>query len=423
MQLTYFQNKNKLSLKFIILSIITLFLVFGFLYKNADASIIDNLKKSIAENNKKIEELKKQAAEYDKKLHSTTKQKNTLKNQINILENEIYHLNLNVKKTQGEIVEASLTIDLLNEEIEEKTKSIFNLKKQMAGILQLIYEKDKINLFSVMLSSKNFSQALGQKEYLNNLEREVTANLAEIKKLKISLKDNKTKQELKRASLYDLNNELSDQKKITNNKKLEKNSFLKETKNQESRYQKILSDLNKQRKNVEKEIGNLERKLKDAIDKSKLPKGKGILKWPLDKIRITQGYGMTDFAKKGTYNGNGHNGLDIAGSTGTTVHAASGGEVIGVGNNGRYAYGKWIAIKHDNGLITLYAHMSLQKVKKGQRVSAGQLIGYVGATGYVTGPHLHFTVYAPDSFTLYKSTRVSWLWIPVGAPLNPYDYL
>ncbi len=132
---------------------------------------------------------------------------------------------------------------------------------------------------------------------------------------------------------------------------------------------------------------------------------------------------MTKYAKSGAYGGSIHNGLDLRGAVGTRVYAAADGIILATGDNKRYAYGKWIAIKHKNGLITLYAHLSLQKVKKGDLVKQGDVIGYVGATGYVTGPHLHFTVYAPNSFGLRQSSIISWLKIPYGAPLNPLDYL
>ncbi|MBI3671380.1 peptidoglycan DD-metalloendopeptidase family protein [Candidatus Azambacteria bacterium] len=332
-------------------------------------------------------------------------------------------MNLNIKKTQAEVVDTTLNINLLNEEIGDKNKNISLMQERIGGILQIIYEKGDADILSIMLSAKDFSQVLSEKQYLGNLEKDVSESLDRVKKLRVLLQGNKSEQESKRSELYKLSNKLEDQHDITTEKKKEKDQLLKETKNQESQYQKILADLNSQRQNVEKEIGVLEQKLKDAIIKAKLPKGKGILKWPVENVKITQGYGMTDYAKRGAYNGNEHNGIDLGGPVGTPIYAADAGEVVGVGDDGKYAYGKWIAIRHNNGLITLYGHLSLQKVKKGDRVEALALIAYMGATGYVTGPHLHFTVYAPDTFDLIQSSRISWLWIPIGAPLNPYEYL
>jgi murein DD-endopeptidase MepM/ murein hydrolase activator NlpD len=88
----------------------------------------------------------------------------------------------------------------------------------------------------------------------------------------------------------------------------------------------------------------------------------------------------------------GHYGLDIAADSGTRVLAAGGGSVIFAGwkNNGG-GYQVWIA--HGSGLYTTYNHMSSVSVGRGQRVSRGQQVGRVGATGNVTGPHLHFEVW------------------------------
>ena len=101
--------------------------------------------------------------------------------------------------------------------------------------------------------------------------------------------------------------------------------------------------------------------------------------------------------------GSWHNGIDIAGSIGTPVKAADSGMVTYVGWNGNY--GKMVQIDHGGGkLVTLYAHLSGYNVTLGQQVNKGDIIGYVGNTGYSTGPHLHFEI------------RVD------GSPVNPLKY-
>ncbi len=98
-----------------------------------------------------------------------------------------------------------------------------------------------------------------------------------------------------------------------------------------------------------------------------------------------------------------HAGIDIVAPNGTLVKAADGGEVIQAGYD--HAYGNSIVIYHGGGFATWYAHLSSIRVAVGQIVARGQVIGLVGATGWATGPHLHFEV------------RIN------GAAQNPLQYL
>ncbi len=86
-----------------------------------------------------------------------------------------------------------------------------------------------------------------------------------------------------------------------------------------------------------------------------------------------------------------HNGLDIAAKPGAPVHAAANGAVIGVGDF--FFNGKSVFVDHGQGLISVYQHLNKIRVKPGQSLKQGDLIGAVGATGRVTGPHLHWMVY------------------------------
>lgn len=87
---------------------------------------------------------------------------------------------------------------------------------------------------------------------------------------------------------------------------------------------------------------------------------------------------------------NPHSGLDIAAPKGTPVQAPLAGQVIDTGDY--FFNGNSIFIEHGQGLVTMYSHLDSIKVKKGQRVSQGDIIGTVGMTGRVTGPHLHWSV-------------------------------
>lgn len=115
----------------------------------------------------------------------------------------------------------------------------------------------------------------------------------------------------------------------------------------------------------------------------------GTFVWPAPASKvITSEYGNRYHPISGKYKM--HTGIDIGAALGTDIIAADGGTIVMAGNNG--GYGKCIKIDHGSGLQTLYAHCSELLVSTGSKVSKGQVIAKVGATGNVTGPHLHFEV-------------------------------
>lgn len=125
--------------------------------------------------------------------------------------------------------------------------------------------------------------------------------------------------------------------------------------------------------------------------------GQGLI-WPVSG-RISSRYGMRW--------GRMHEGIDIAAPKGTPIRAAANGLIVASGSNlkGYSGYGRIIIIDHGNGMRTLYAHNSKNRVNSGSCIRTGEVIGEVGSTGRSTGNHLHFEV------------RKN------GRPVNPSNYL
>ncbi|MBD0747883.1 LysM peptidoglycan-binding domain-containing M23 family metallopeptidase [Streptomyces sp. CBMA152] len=107
---------------------------------------------------------------------------------------------------------------------------------------------------------------------------------------------------------------------------------------------------------------------------------------PLDSVSIGTPYRMAGSMWSSGY----HTGVDFEAQTGTTVKAVGAGTVVTAGWGG--AYGNQVVIRHADGMYSQYAHLSQLSVSAGQTVTEGQEIGLSGATGNVTGPHLHFEI-------------------------------
>ncbi|MFN8147769.1 MAG: M23 family metallopeptidase [Candidatus Nanopelagicales bacterium] len=135
-------------------------------------------------------------------------------------------------------------------------------------------------------------------------------------------------------------------------------------------------------------------------------KPSGSLDWPIPGASLVGGVGWRVHPVYGYRSC--HTGLDIRGSSGTPIHAPAAGRVIAILNGG--AYGLHTLVDHGGGLVTMYAHQSGTAVRVGQTVARGQVIGYVGSSGWVTGPHLHWEVHVDgvpyDPLGWFGSPRV-----------------
>jgi murein DD-endopeptidase MepM/ murein hydrolase activator NlpD len=392
---------------------------------SSKASVLDDLKQQIADKETEIKQLEEQAKAYQQSLNETQQQKNTLQNQLNIIQGRINKLRTDISVTTAKISTANLQIERLGLEISDKTQQIGEHKENIAGMIRALYEYDEKTLLELVLVNNKFSDFLSQVEYIEMLQKNVQKDLEALKVLKSELENQKQQVELQKVDLENYKAQLSSQNQIEQNQKSQKDSLLKQTRGQEQKYQQMLADVEAKQRQIQEEIFELEDKLRLTLDPTSIPAfHSGVLSWPNEGL-LTQYYGYTPYSKK-LYKSGFHNGIDIAAGYGAPIRAAADGMIKYLSNTDTHcpggAYGRWIAIEHNNNLTTFYAHLSaFGKYKVGDTVKEGEIIGYEGSSGYSTGSHLHFGVYAANTFILKPSIYCGLL--PIGATIDPMSYL
>lgn len=137
---------------------------------------------------------------------------------------------------------------------------------------------------------------------------------------------------------------------------------------------------------VLKRIARERREAAEVLDAESFP-----VNWDLPLVRPVKGIVTSSYGARRTFNGtthSRHSGIDFRASPGTPVRAVADGTVVLTGD--RYFSGRSVFVDHGGGLVSLYGHLSEISVRPGQRVCGGGIVGLSGATGRVTGPHLHF---------------------------------
>jgi murein DD-endopeptidase MepM/ murein hydrolase activator NlpD len=400
------------------------------------ATLVDDLQKQIDARNATIAGLEKEIAQYEAQVSLTDKQATTLKNLISTLNVTKKKLDTQIALTQNKIVTTELTINKLGGEIETQKSAIDQDTEALAETMRRMNQSDNGTLLESVLANASASMFLNDIQNLAEIQDSVKDRIITLQNLRQDLQNKQSDSQKNKQNLVGLKTDLSSQQKAVVYNTQVKNQLLTETKNNEAAYQKTLAEKKTLRDAVQKELNDYESQLQIAIDPNSVAKAKaGVLSWPLSSVRITQYFGNTEFAQAhaALYNGTGHNGIDLAASIGTPVKAALSGTVAGTGDTDTVcpgaSYGRWVMVTHNNGLSTLYAHFSVISVSAGQRVSTGDTLGLSGATGYATGPHLHFTVYATQGVEIINrpSKACNGIYrMPVAtfaAYLNPLSYL
>lgn len=423
------------------LSKIFLVLVFmSFFIPIAHADRADDLKREREALQGDIAGLEAKIKEYQSALTNKSAEIASLKNEISRINTQISKLNLEIKKTENQIYVTRINIQETQGDIEETELSISEKREVLASLLREINKFENEGGIEQFLKYGTLTEVVKQISHIDTLQEKMNDVLYDTKVLKNNLETKEVVLKENKKDLENKNAQLAEQKSAQQSEKTRKNSILTVTKGEEAKYQQLLSKVEKEQATLLERLAKIETEILISRDfvsyfqAGTIPKrGTKIFVWPEDDARVTQGYGMTKYASRGAYGGKIHNGIDIASGIATPIKAAAGGKVIAKGLESCQNYvrpscngywGNWIAIQHPGGLVTLYSHLSKISSKSiGESVEAGTVIGYEGASGNVTGPHLHFSVYT--EFFTYKDPKTGDLRISYNAEktLNPLDYL
>ncbi len=419
------------------------------------AETVDEIKSQIDSHNSKIQAIEAEIAAYQKQLNVLGTQHQTLQTAIKSIDVTRQQTTSQINATQNRISASNLKLNELAYEIADKEDVIRLDKAVLAKAFRNIQSATDATLVEQLFSSETLTEAWTIVDATTDLSRALEEHSKGLFVAKTELAAQHTSVASTKDKLSSLNNELKNQKRSLDLAKAEKDKLLSQTKSQESTYQKLIAKKRAEQKVFESALAGLESSLKSVGSASIPHVGKGILAWPFksafmatcpgksgalgNSFCITQYFGNTAFATANAqiYNGSGHNAIDMGAPSGTPIAAALSGTVMATGNTdsipGCYSYGKWVVLKHANGLSTLYAHLSSIGVSSGQAVATGDVIGNSGMTGYATGPHLHFTVFASAGVQImtlkqYRGAttpcaNASMPVAPKDAYLNPMSYL
>ena len=411
----------------VILLIVFIFLPVFFIYAQTALELQNKINQKDADINKLEEEIKA----YQIELENLGKQKNSLSKSLKELDLTRKKLVADINVTQKKIDKTNLKIQNLSSDINNKQDIIINNIESIKIEIKRTNEFERSSLFETLLSENDFTVIWNDIDNMITVREKIREDIIKLKQIKGELEDTRKETVSAKNELVVLKSKLSDQQKVVIQNTNEKNKLLKQTKNSETNYQKLLKDQLAKKEAFEKELRDYESQLKFILDPSKLPSS-GVLSWPLDKIFVTQEFG----AKTGPHRTyvSGHSGTDFRARTPLPIKAMADGTVKGIGDTDTIcsgvSFGKWIFIEYNNGLSSTYGHLSFIKVQDGQKVSRGEVVGYTGGTGRVTGPHLHVSLYASGAVSVQtvssKSCPGKILKQPIAAInayLDPMYYL
>jgi murein DD-endopeptidase MepM/ murein hydrolase activator NlpD len=366
------------------------------------------------------------AASLQQKIETTRGKIGRRKGTERVLSSDIARYTTRIRKLQGSIAtlqtrEQRIQADLdarraelvaTQAKLRSERARLARLRKRLAegrrilaNRLRELYEADRPDLVTVVLNSKGFADLLERGEFLGRIQDQDNTIITLVRNAKKDATDTAArldKLERRQQQLTAIVLQRRDQVAAVKNQLIGTRVGYENTK---AGKQRALSKVRTERHGLEDHLDELQKE-SDKIQ-AELQGGAGLPAGPIKGgsgrfIWPVNGPITAPFCERRAWEAC-HPGMDIAVPTGTPIRAADGGTVRIAGWVG--GYGNYTCIQHTASLSSCYGHQSVLKVRVGQHVSQGQIIGLSGSTGFSTGPHLHF------------EARIN------GAVTNPMNYL
>ena len=343
------------------------------------------VQQNISANKNKQVDANAQKQEIQQNIDITTQQIGILNDQISALNSRLDTLNQQIGAKQK-----------LIDDTQKKIDYNYNLFKQRICAL---YMTGSYSTIDVLLSSENITDFLLRDQILKSVSIHDNNLLSDLRTEMKAVREAKAQLEQSKASVEQTKAQRSSKQASISAKQDDLNSQYQDQMNLISSLKNDASDLAALSDRLEKQLEATDRAIEDLARQSQGSYTGGQFLWPIQSMStyISSPFGpRTDpyTHKVGSF----HQGIDITGSNINRhpILAANSGTVKLAEHSG--SYGNYVILDHGGGVMTLYGHMTNYIVSTGQSVKIGQVIGYVGSTGWSTGPHLHFGVLKNGTF-------------------------
>ena len=354
------------------------------------------------------EELEAELSQNETSTQSTIEQKVAIDMRISQTEAEIRNVNEQIRQY-------SLLIAAKQSELEDSLEELEEMNAKYRARLRAMEESGKVSYWSILFKASSFSDLLSRIDSIhevaeadNRMLEEMQAMSARIQQEREDLKVELQAQEAAKAELAEKEVQLQAQREEADVLLLELqhayNNLTDEYLAFEAREEEVRQEILAAQEAYNKALAAEEAARLAAMNKNNVagggggkPSGGGSSSSgsvsgfgsPLSYLNVTCAYGWRIHPIWGDKRF--HTGVDLAAGQGSPIYAIASGVVTTAAYSD--AYGYYVSLSHGGGYGSMYAHMTNYTVAPGQSVSQGEIIGYVGSTGWSTGPHLHFEVY------------------------------